>query len=307
MSAAPAPSPWDFGMTCEVGPSHLARGRECQDYASVRSDGSTLSAVVCDGAGSLKFSAAGAAAVAEHLAEFMLMNAPEVVSGEVLAGTILNVIRQRVRGVARDLGAPVGELGCTATALLIHDGRFATWTVGDSMAFALVRDIPTPITQAQVAEGGSTWFVTSAEAAPVLRVHELPRHLTGFFLATDGAESLWRKGVNSPSAYIASIVSELDMNDPLGLKQAVRGRIMPVTDDDTTVVAIRRRAISGVYGCPRCGGEEIRTRENHARDLLLRKCLGCDELVLRWRGAEEARALEAGYYAELRRECSGES
>lgn len=134
---------WTVVSASVTGPSHINRGKGCDDAAAAAVIGDWLVAVVCDGAGSAEFGADGSALasrsimkhLAEHLARDLSQRSPREL--QELIEQSLEDARQRILDLAEERGTAPNSVATTIVGALLHDRSGLIFHIGDGAAIAL--------------------------------------------------------------------------------------------------------------------------------------------------------------------------
>lgn len=195
---------WQVAAASVTGPSHVKRGVGCDDAAAAASTGSSLFAVVCDGAGSSQFGGRGAETAARLSIERLASAARDEASlapnlaavrdalHEVRAALLADAAREGVKPSAfatTIVGAWLGE----ADGLLFHLGD------GVGLAFAANNDV-LAVSRGRLSEyANETYFLTDETWEESLAFEPLPDGTESLFLMTDGVTPFAME-LNTPKA-----------------------------------------------------------------------------------------------------------
>lgn len=129
----------------EIGESHLACGKTCEDNVrtGVHPVTGVAAAVVCDGAGSCSHAREGSETTAAAALEILLANFDELYEMEraEFAGTLLDTICGILEAKAEELDCNFESLSSTLVcSALAPDGRYIFFHVGDGVITACDKD-----------------------------------------------------------------------------------------------------------------------------------------------------------------------
>jgi hypothetical protein len=190
-----------------IGPSHLARGAECEDALQILTsqDGRWVSAVVCDGCGSARNAASGAEHAAHFLAKALLSLADRLGRegpGEWVvdqAVTLVAALREDMRAA---YGPDLREYAATIVAALVCDRGGFMLHLGDGIASALTakggaESELTVAVQSEPQNGeyaNQTFYFTEPDWIRNIRLTPISSPPTLILLATDGAQDILYRG-----------------------------------------------------------------------------------------------------------------
>lgn len=190
-----------------IGPSHLARGAECEDALQILTsqDGRWVAAVVCDGCGSARNAASGAEHAAHFLAKALLSLADRLGSegpGEWVvdqAVTLVAALREDMRAA---YGPDLREYAATIVAAMVSDRGGFMLHLGDGIASALTakagaKSELTVAVQSEPQHGeyaNQTFYFTEPEWIRNIRITPVAASPALLLLATDGAQEVLYRG-----------------------------------------------------------------------------------------------------------------
>ncbi len=281
---------WWLASVSLRGRGHVAANKPCQDAHFVWADGNMVVLVVCDGAGGAElegqFSHVGSSTAARVIGRLLACHVEEFLAGALRPEAILDAARFSLGEVAEEKGIPLKALATTLVALVADEGRVGTLHIGDGAAYMLDREIGICLSPPDREPTGTTIFVTSD--APRVRCYsrEVPPHVTGFAVTSDGAEGLYHAESTEVHPLVAELIQQPDFGPGTDrLEGLMRECLVPASGDDITVVVARKPFISGVYGCPACGGHNVGAVITRCRGEFLVRCRSrsCKESALRVR------------------------
>ena len=282
---------WWTSTVSVRGTEHVKYGTPCQDAVCVRRDKHSLVMVVCDGAGSAPDSHYGSRAVAEAVANLLISNAAEFMSGKLTGKSVLAVGLAAIDAVARRRRQPRDHFPCTLVAVVLRDDCVKTCHLGDGAIYMLQAEVPVCISPPLRGNDGGTYFVTTPGALPRTWHLQLPPNATGLLVTSDGADCLRNEVTGEVSSYITRLVAELDLHGKCSLRERLLNDIQPTTGDDISLAAARKPYVAGVYGCSRCLAPHgaVALKVNRRGSALIGKCRNCGALVLRYPDIERGR------------------
>lgn len=211
-----------------VGREHRRLDRNCQDAFAIRREDAGVVAVVCDGCGSGAHSELGARLGANLVASAIAARLDEVADPAAWRAACDGVLEQ-LAPLTRDLAIDAHLLFTVIAVAVVPTGA-AVLTVGDGVVIV----------------DGDARVLESPDNAPAYLGYELlgatvPLDVTWFpgarhvVIATDGARPLVADLVDLPDRVFEN-------RDALRRRLALASREPGLLADDTTVVALRRRA-----------------------------------------------------------------
>ncbi|HMF44282.1 MAG TPA: PP2C family serine/threonine-protein phosphatase [Polyangia bacterium] len=251
--------PWRVFAASATGPSHREDGRPCQDAFAHRTDGDTLIAVVCDGAGSCELSHVGARVVSESVVHAIAAqlgsklvqadSSPE--QWRKVVETVIASARDALQAVAKAAAGDVSAYASTLVGAVAWPSRLFFFHVGDGYAVARPRaaDAPDIVSLPENGEYvNETYFVTGNEWQAHLRmaVHDVP--IETVVLMSDGAapfaiakgnKELHRPFIDPVQRYLDQ-ATEAEGNAALA-RTLEDPRTDSITTDDKTLLIARWR------------------------------------------------------------------
>lgn len=189
---------WKIFAASATGKSHAERGVPCQDAFAHAVVGDVLIALVCDGAGSARYSQAGAEFIARSVVHALATRVqqgeelPEL-SGELFEQAVAGVIglaRNALQEVARAAGAGLADYASTLVGVVATPERGSFFHIGDGVGVAQPRDGAAKPDISLPANGeyaNETYFITGPHWREQLRVLPIRQPLQGVALMSDGA------------------------------------------------------------------------------------------------------------------------
>jgi serine/threonine protein phosphatase PrpC len=258
---------WKAAYASVTGVGHEQSGVVCQDAAAIAtSRNGALAACVCDGAGSARFADIGAKAVVRKISQYLIDNEKLLISGDASPAEIINTALFAIEEQAKLNGGIPKDYACTIVAILVSKEKAVTVHLGDGVIASVVQGLPIVLSPPENGEfKNEVVLVTSAKAKQKLRIQviELSPFLTSFALMTDGSqESLYERRTNSVSQVVEQMAGWLDQNDPEevghGIEAIIKKHFTQRTNDDCTVLVIRRQNTFHRFACPDCGRWALR-------------------------------------------------
>jgi serine/threonine protein phosphatase PrpC len=276
---------WKAAFATVTGTGHERTGAVCQDAAAIQTHGDVLAACVCDGAGSAPLSHLGAKAVAEAISKLLIQQRDAIFAGDWSGEAIIDTARNAINTEIKRNGGKPKDYACTLVALLITPDKFATFHIGDGLIASVEEGIPQVVSAPMNGEFvNEVVFVTSSNAYSQLRtsISSISPLLTSFALITDGSQAaLYYRKTNSISQVVEQMASWLDRGSieevSDSIESVIRKHFLERTQDDCTVVVIRRNSALQRFACPACGRWTLRRTGNDKRNFQA-KCEVCDEI-----------------------------
>jgi hypothetical protein len=254
---------WRWASARALGTSHKRNGILCQDYSLCREVnsrlGSTLIAVVADGAGSAARSLQGAKRVcASFVREASQFVAAEgdfsTIATKGIAEQWIDAIRDQIYRVARRANAPPRDFASTLVAAVAGPAVTVIIHVGDGAA--VVRSSPEedwkiPSWPFQGEYASTTHFVTD-DPFPHIAVHTIEAEVTDVVLFSDGLERMildyrnklahapFFNHITRPLAHCPASGLQIDLSHALQ-RFLESSEVCERTDDDKTlIIAVKR-------------------------------------------------------------------
>ncbi|MEP9360397.1 PP2C family serine/threonine-protein phosphatase [Sphingomonas sp. KR3-1] len=248
---------WRAAGCSLVGPSHVARGAGCDDAFGWALADPGLVACVCDGAGSARFGADGATALAASVskgiaAALVTPDARQDDAGWLEAQVCAAVAAARgaLEALALDRGAALRDFHATLVGAVLSGGRALLFHIGDGAALAMRRGEGGAWAAAAISPpengeyGNETYFVTLSDWRERLRF----TWVDGFdalLLMTDGVTpfALDRSHAAADSDFLAPLLTMLaglppDTGAKVLRNLLAREDVRAACDDDKTLLWI---------------------------------------------------------------------
>jgi hypothetical protein len=191
---------WSWVGACSTGTSHLKTGKGCDDAGAClelsTSNGSTLIAVVSDGAGSAHLASVGARIVVTSFCRSVSAFArkgrnPREINSET-AATWLDEVRDRIDQVAQQRSDHRRSFAATLVGCIIQKDAAAIVHVGDGscvLRMADEQDWRVPSWPAQGEYASTTYFVTD-DPQPRTAIAHVDGEVAELAVFSDGLERL---------------------------------------------------------------------------------------------------------------------
>ena len=240
---------WMGASAAQAGRRHVEHGERCEDVALVSIDDDVAVIVVSDGAGSARYSAEGAAVVAQTTVD-LLRRMPPWIDVDAVKVAILTACLAEVNRQASILGCEVRELAATLAFVAANQERFVAGNLGDGLVVAAPWD-GTGIGGPHVLIGqdrgefvNETVFLTSAEAIGRLSVVQgQVDSYDGFAVMSDGAaDRLFRRSDGTIAPLVDRLFSSFEDMTSNNVDKWLERSVMPVmmTQDDYSLGMLRR-------------------------------------------------------------------
>lgn len=226
----------------KVGKSHIKTSTPCQDKTFYLDKNDIKSLVLCDGAGSAKFSHFGADIVTKSLATFLCDNFDNCYDNNdalQIKREIINFIFEKLNSLKDFLGCELKELASTLQFVAIKDDRFILCHLGDGVVGyvknGLLKVASTPI-NGEFAN--ATSFTISKDAISKMKLFKGKiDFISAFVLMSDGsAEAFYKKQIKKFSKGLEKLIDyskfSLAFDDILSNALA---NIQKVTTDDVSL------------------------------------------------------------------------
>ncbi len=246
---------WRVDAAVACGRRHSERGEPSQDAAACAAGRRACAVVVCDGAGSALHSRAGARALCDGLAPWLvqrwkhLCGLPE----PALRQAILRRAWSLLGRAARARRASPSDVACTLLLVVADARRLLALQVGDGrvalLDAAAAASVPVWRTLLEPTRGehaNETVFVTSRQAMVHLRLVWVDTAgVQACALMTDGAEAALHDRARGRYAAALDTLLEWQRSQPraacaAALQRSVQGALRERTHDDLTVALVGR-------------------------------------------------------------------
>lgn len=239
---------WITQRAEQVGRSHRATEKPCQDKTSSLCCNGVTSMALADGAGSADLSHEGAACAAEAACEVLCRRFEELstaASPLEMRLCVLQAVSERITQRAKELHVSTSELACTLLAVAVQGDRYLLFHVGDGVIAYRKKG---KLLVASGPENGefsnTTVFVTSKNALLKSRVMRGKQPaLDGFVLMSDGCETaLYRKKNKRLAPILNRLFQRAELLDQTVseqmLKSVLRNVISRRTVDDCSLAVM---------------------------------------------------------------------
>lgn len=227
----------------------------------------------------------GAATVAEVVSKLLVEQQDAIFAGDWSGQAIIDAAHNAINTEIKRNGGKLKDYACTLVALLITSDKFATFHIGNGLIAVVEEGAPRVVSAPMNGEFvNEVVFITSSNAYSQLRtsISAISPLLTSFALITDGSQaSLYYRKTNSISQVVEQMARWLDrgtINEVSNsIESIIRKHFLERTQDDCTVVVIRRNSNLQRFACPACGRWTLRRAGNDKRNFQA-KCEVCDEI-----------------------------
>lgn len=246
-------SSWRVFGASVAGKSHLDKGLPCQDAHAQAVVGSSLVAVVCDGAGSARHSDEGAQFVADQLVLALAARLHEGVSIEALHDGGLQQALAQIRAALEELAsaahAGIDDYATTIVGVVMGPEVGLLFHLGDGVAVAQMADGAQRISLPANGEyANETYFLTGVRWRDHLRLMPLAPGVQSLVLMSDGCmpfamsrqnASLYAPYMGAVEGYLRSVDSIEAGNTALAATLADPRTHQITGDDKTLLLALR--------------------------------------------------------------------
>jgi Protein phosphatase 2C len=238
------------------GPSHARKGGLCEDSYAIRPCGDWVSAVVCDGCGSVAHAREGAIFISDFVAGRLAAFAPIISDrglGEWVYGPIVEIFAELRDEMRIRFAETIGDYAATIVAALISYKNGILIHIGDGIAtsFAMAPSESglSLSSQAQSCpENGEyineTYYVTDNDWLKHLRILPIAQS-DCVMLCSDGAQALFYEGNKPSERALKSLMHELQAAQDKASNKLdellQRPEATKLSDDDKTVVLLVSR------------------------------------------------------------------
>jgi tetratricopeptide (TPR) repeat protein len=242
----------------EIGRGHLKNNMPCQDFSySFKKDDFYIS-VVCDGAGSCKYSRDGAEIVAKcvsnllykYFDELYIMN--EYINKKYVSMLIVSEVMGELTNKSKELNCDIKELSSTLLFVAIKNSRYLAGHIGDGVIGTVENNEVKVLSHPDNGEFANiTYFITGNYAIDKLRTYSrLCNGVEGFVLMTDGAsESIYHKKDKSLAKICVKLINYLKDNSEEQcrkfLESLLKNEIVKRTIDDCSIALMSLDDVEG--------------------------------------------------------------
>ncbi len=191
---------WKRVACSSIGTSHEDSNLSCQDYGEFQLLGNNiLAGVVCDGAGSAKYSQVGANIVTKATLHFLenrewsTEEPPAKEELKCLFSSLLTALKKILVGSAMLKDIPLKELSCTLSVVLATEKWMAAMQIGDGFIVVRWKDEESYQLLFEPQHGeyvNQTVFVTDDDAKTQMQIGVWNTSAKFLCLSTDGLEKL---------------------------------------------------------------------------------------------------------------------
>jgi tetratricopeptide (TPR) repeat protein len=232
----------------EIGRGHLKNSTPCQDFSySFKKDNFYIS-VVCDGAGSCKYSHYGAEIVAKcvsnllykYFDELCIMN--EHINKKYVSIFIVSEAINNLTDKSKELNCNIADLSSTLLFVAVKNGRYLAGHIGDGVIGIMENGNINVLSHPDNGEFANiTYFITGNYAVDRLRIYGgLCDDVEGFVLMTDGAsESIYHRKDKSLAKICVKLINYLKDSSEEEccqfLEKLLKDEIVKRTIDDCSI------------------------------------------------------------------------
>lgn len=201
---------WNTIAISQQGEGHRMMALPCQDSSTIlETENGTIIGVVCDGAGSAKYSDCGARVVSLQLQHYLsisffqdlLMNK---MFRKAVAQYMVKGCRETLTDLARVMSCETDDLACTVLAFVARRNRMVAFQIGDGFIVARFHKTKAfrllfPPQRGEYAN--QTYFITTPNVLQRIQIGHWRRRVDFLCAATDGLERValnTRKGRPHP-------------------------------------------------------------------------------------------------------------
>lgn len=258
---------WSASYVCVRGRYHETKDIPCQDAAAIQIKEEKLAICVCDGSGSASLSHLGAKGVAAGVTTWLLENSEKIFSGS--AGIEKDIVKIALDCIHRQMEQHEGKFddyACTLIAFLLQNDRVFVAHLGDGIIAIVEAGVPKILSMPDRGEFlNETFFITSSNAHSHIRtsISTISKLVTSFAITTDGPQPfLFHYKTKAVSAIVEQMASWLDEASPEevshGLEENIRNYFLPRTNDDCTIVVVRKKGYEFLFRCPVCSHSKLK-------------------------------------------------
>lgn len=226
-----------------IGKSHIKNNLPCQDYAQAyKFSNNKVSIVLCDGAGSSKYSDIAAKITTETLINYFKTNKSETLlkkSDKFLKKEILDLVNDKIKQSMRlNNHNSIRDYYSTLlfTFINIKKNFFIAGHIGDGV-IGILENNWSILSEPQNGEfNNTTFFVTQKKSYDNFRLYrgQLNRKVKGFLLMSDGSsESLYNKKENKLAPAIDTISKWLFKYSEIKVNIAVQKNLEDIIRNKT--------------------------------------------------------------------------
>lgn len=241
-----------FGASV-AGKAHIDKSLPCQDAHAHLQVGSSLVAVVCDGAGSARHSELGAQFVATTLAQALADELGQGASIQDLHDGALAAAMAQVRGALEELadnhGAVLDDYATTVVGAVMGPSVGLFFHLGDGVGVAQLDDgIELISLPANGEYANETYFLSGTRWRDQLRLLPIPRSARGLVLMSDGCMpfAMSKHNTSLYAPFMSAVQNYLSCMDDITLgEQALAHTLLDprthqITGDDKTLLIAMR-------------------------------------------------------------------
>ena len=242
---------WSITGAAVQGRSHIKSGIVCQDKIYYLEKNGIFSMVLCDGAGSARYSQVSAEAVSKLVAENFIINFDKYYENENandVKNILLNSILELLGEISEENKYDIKDLACTLLAVAIKNEKKLVLHLGDGVIGYVKNNKLNVLSSPENSEfANMTVFVTSENAVNKIKLYKVfDDEIENFVMMSDGAgDSLYSKNENKLANILYkwfnfnSIYKNSIMNEKLNF--VFEKVIKEKTFDDCSIILASRR------------------------------------------------------------------
>lgn len=229
------------------GKSHLSKNEPCQDFVRGFVDYNRACCVLCDGAGSAKYSLSAAASISNYTVNMFAKNG--ILPTEIILGNI----RGNLEKLAKKKKAEFSEFASTFLAVFVDEDRYKVIHIGDGLIGAIDLDGIKVLSMGYKGEfSNETIFITSPNVERCIFEREgniVQEGIFGFILMSDGMQqAVFNKSSGKFGEFIFKVYNHIEnITEPNYLRKMklrIKRKGKPIfyqkTFDDFSIGLLRR-------------------------------------------------------------------
>lgn len=248
---------WKRACAAVQGRSHASERTPCQDSVGTTYRRNVYAIALSDGAGSARLSHYGSQTCAHVLCATLCRHFDDIwhMDADDAGAKLMQTIRERLAGKAKELDAEPADLAATALAVAVKRNRFIAAHLGDGVIGVEltgpdgIRELKTLSAPDNGEHSNETYFVTSDSAMEHVKIvtgtvrGQQNTAVSGFILMSDGPEAaLYRKADCALAPACQKLLDAgrtLDKKDlQIGLKNTLELIAHSKTHDDCSIALL---------------------------------------------------------------------
>ncbi len=231
----------------EIGRGHLKNNTPCQDFSYSFKKDNTYISVVCDGAGSCKYSHYGAEVVAKCVSNLLYKYFDELyimneINKKYVSILIVSEAINNLTDKSKELNCDIKDLSSTLLFVGVKNGKYLAGHIGDGVIGIMENDNVNVLSHPDNGEFANiTYFITGNYAIDRLRTYNGScEGVNGFILMTDGAsESIYHRKDKILAKICVKLINYLKGNSEEEcyqfLEKLLKEEIVKRTIDDCSI------------------------------------------------------------------------